>query len=177
MSRGFPSMTALLGLLAVAGYQNRDKIAEWLGGAGQQPASPQPAGAPPMPTNQSAGGGLAGVLDQLRGSLSGSTPGGILSGGLGELLDRFRQNGQGETADSWVRTGPNQPIDPPELERAIGPDVLQTLSRQTGLSREELLARLSRELPDAVDRYTPQGRIPSEAELSREMSGPAEWRR
>jgi hypothetical protein len=30
MSRGFPSMTALLALLAVAGYQNRDKIAEWL---------------------------------------------------------------------------------------------------------------------------------------------------
>ena len=35
MSRGFPSMTALLGLLAVAGYQNRDKIAEILGGIGQ----------------------------------------------------------------------------------------------------------------------------------------------
>ena len=27
MSRGFPSMTALLGLLAIAGYQNRDKLA------------------------------------------------------------------------------------------------------------------------------------------------------
>ena len=35
MSRGFPSMTALLGLLAVAGYQNRDKIAEMLGGLGK----------------------------------------------------------------------------------------------------------------------------------------------
>lgn len=176
MRSGFPSMTALLGLLAVAGYQNRDKIGEWLGG-GQQPASPRPAGTPPTPPTQSAGGGLAGVLDQLRGSLSGSTPGGILSGGLGELIDRFRQNGQGETADSWVGAGPNQPINPSELEGAIGPDVLQTLSRQTGLSQQELLARLSRELPDAVDRYTPQGRIPSEAEVSREGSGPAEWRR
>ena len=35
MSRGLPSMTALLGLLAIAGYQNRDKIAEMLGGLGQ----------------------------------------------------------------------------------------------------------------------------------------------
>jgi hypothetical protein len=35
MSRGFPSMTALLGLLAIAGYQNRDKIAEILGGLNQ----------------------------------------------------------------------------------------------------------------------------------------------
>jgi uncharacterized protein YidB (DUF937 family) len=173
MSRGFPSMTALLGLLAVAGYQNRDKIAEWLGGSGQQ-APPPPTGAP-----QSAqSGGLAGVLEQLRGSLGGgTTPGGILSGGLSELIDRFRQNGQGETADSWVHTGPNQPVNPSQLERAIGPDVLQTLSRQTGLSQQELLARLSRELPDAVDRYTPQGRIPSEAEFSRETSGAPGWRR
>jgi len=44
---------------------------------------------------------------------------------------------------------------------------LDTLSRQTGLSREELLARLSRELPNAVDKYTPQGRIPTEADYSR----------
>ena len=34
MSRGMPSMTALLGLLAIAGYQNRDKLAELLRGAG-----------------------------------------------------------------------------------------------------------------------------------------------
>ena len=37
MSRGYPSMTALLGLLAIAGYQNRDKIAEMLRGAQSNP--------------------------------------------------------------------------------------------------------------------------------------------
>ena len=39
MSRGMPSMTALLGLLALAGYQNRDKLGELLKGAtgGGQP--------------------------------------------------------------------------------------------------------------------------------------------
>ena len=30
MSRGYPSRTALLALLAVVGYQNRDKIAGWI---------------------------------------------------------------------------------------------------------------------------------------------------
>jgi uncharacterized protein YidB (DUF937 family) len=173
MSRGFPSMTALLGLLAVAGYQNRDKIAEWLGGGGQ---SAPPAGGR-LPRGQAGGqtaaqggqgGGLAGVLQELRSNLGGgATPGGILSGGLGELIDRFRQSGQEETAESWVRTGPNQPVTPSQLERAIGPDVLDTLSRQTGLSRQELLARLSRELPDAVDKYTPQGRLPNDAAFTR----------
>src|SRR5947208_6707188 len=81
MSRGFPSMTALLGLLAVAGYQSRDKIAEWLGGVGQQ------SGIGPSPA-RSQSGGLAGVLEQLRGNLAGGTPGGILSGGLSEAGSR-----------------------------------------------------------------------------------------
>ena len=158
MSQGFPSMTALLGLLAVAGYQNRDKIAEMLGGIGQN----RPAGA----SGQS--NGLGGVLDQLKSTLGGAaSPGGILSGGLGELVNRFKQNGHGETAESWVGTGPNRPVSPPQLEQAIGPEVLETLSRQTGLSRQELLARLSRELPNAVDQYTPQGRLPTEADFSR----------
>ena len=107
------------------------------------------------------------MLGQLKSSLGGASAGGILSGGLGELMDRFKQSGQGETADSWVGTGPKKPVTPTQLEQAIGPEVLETLSKQTGLSREELLARLSRALPDAVDKYTPQGRLPTEADLSR----------
>jgi uncharacterized protein YidB (DUF937 family) len=43
--------------------------------------------------------------------------------------------------------------------------VLATLSEQTELTREEILARLSKSLPDAVDKYTPEGRIPTAAEL------------
>lgn len=169
MSNGFPSMTALLGLLAVAGFQNKDKIAEMIGGMGGQP---RPAGAP---GGSGSAGGLGGLLGSLGGGgsggsagglggllagLGGAGAGGMLSGGLGELVDRFKQNGHADTVDSWVRTGPNQEIAPPQLERAIGSDVLATLSQQTGLSREELLSRLSRELPHAVDRYTPDGRLP-----------------
>ena len=161
-SRGFPSMTALLGLLAIAGYQNRDKIAEMLGGLGKSPSGTPGQGEGGQVAGQQ--GGLGGVLAQVGGA---GGLGGLLGGGLGELLDRFKQTGHSETADSWVKTGPNKPISPPQLEQAIGPDVLDTLVKQTGLSREDLLARLSRALPDAVDKYTPQGRLPTEAELSR----------
>lgn len=153
MSRGFPSMTALLGLLAIAGYQNRDKIAELLGGLGKSATTGQ--------------GGMGGLLAQLSSSLGSASAGGILSNGLGELLERFKQSGQGDTAESWVKSGPNKQCSAAQLEQAIGPEVLDTLSKQTGLSRDELVSRLCRELPDAVDKYTPQGRIPSEPELSR----------
>ena len=159
MSRGMPSMVALLGLLAVAGYQNRGKIAEMLGGQKQEP------GGGSGQNNEQ--GGLGGVLGKLGALLGGESAGSVLSGGLGDLVDRFKQNGQGQAADSWVKTGPNQELGPDQLEQAIGPDVLNTLLQQTGLSREELLSRLTRELPAAVDKFTPEGRLPTEDEAAR----------
>ena len=106
MSRGYPSLTALLGLLAIAGYQNRDKLAELLRGADKKPGA-------------ATQGGIGGFLDQLRSSLGGATPGGILSGGLGELVDRFKQSGQGDKAESWVGTGPNKPVTLLSLSRLL----------------------------------------------------------
>ena len=159
MSRGMPSMVALLGLLAVAGYQNRGKIAEMVGGQKQE------LGVGPALNNEQ--GGLSGVLGKLGGLLGGASAGSVLSGGLGDLVDRFKQNGQGQAADSWVKTGPNQALGSDQLEQAIGPDALKTLSQQTGLSREELLARLTRDLPAAVDHFTPDGRLPTEDEAAR----------
>jgi len=93
--------------------------------------------------------------------LGGAGVGGLLNGGIGELLERFKQNGQGETAQSWVDNGPNKEVSPPQLKQAIGQDVLAALEQQTGLSQEELLARLSHELPAAVDKYTPDGKLPT----------------
>lgn len=63
-------------------------------------------------------------------------------------------------------TGPNQQLAPQQLEQAIGPEVLNTLAQQTGLWREELLAKLKQVLPDAVDKFTPNGRLPTEAEVA-----------
>jgi uncharacterized protein YidB (DUF937 family) len=164
MSRGFPSMTALLALLAVAGYQNRDKLAELIrGGGGAVPNSP---GAPGGAAGQQPGG-LGGLLNNLGGAGAAGGLGGLLGGGLRELVERFKQAGQGEVADSWVGRGPNKEVAPDQLENAIGADTLATLSQQTGLSREEILARLSRELPQAVDKYTPEGRLPTEADFPR----------
>jgi len=128
---------------------NQVVIDEVLGGCGDSPAA------------------QGGLLGKLGGLLGGASAGSVLSGGLGDLVDRFKQAGHGETADSWVRTGPNQPLRADQLQQAIGPDVLATLQQQTGLSQDELLARLTRELPNAVDQLTPHGRLPTEAEASR----------
>jgi len=155
---GFPSLAALLGLLAVAGYQHRDQIGEWF----RNNASTA-QGSEPVDTGQASGAPApersGGLLGSLGGLLGAGGAGAILNSGLGELVDRFKQAGQGEKADSWVGTGPNQAVEPSDLETAVGPELIDAISKQTGLSREDLLARLSKVLPEAVDRYTPGGSL------------------
>ena len=63
MSRGLPSMTALLGLLAIAGYQNRDKLAEMFSNTGAGQSKP------------GAGDPLSGTLGNLGGMLGGGPTG------------------------------------------------------------------------------------------------------
>ena len=148
-----PSMVALLGLLAVAGYQNRDKLGELLGGLGNK------TGNPADPNRQS--GGLGDIIGGLGGLLGGATSGNGLSGGLGDLVDQFRQVGRGQKVDSWVNPGANDPVDISDLEEAFGEDTIAELTEKTGLSRQELLKRLTETLPDAVNEMTPEGRLPA----------------
>ena len=160
-----PMTMAILALLAW-------KAAKHFGG-GQPGAAPTQAPAK-LPGNVSAslpgGAGGGGLSDMLKGGLGGLLAGGaagsILSGGLGDLLNQFQQKGQGDTANSWVSNGPNKQISPGDLASALGADQIQSLSAQSGLSRDELLQGLSQYLPGVVNHLTPDGRLPDENELS-----------
>ena len=152
--------------------------------AGQPGAAPQPSPTPtpipthlPPPVNAGAGGGLGGALggggglgDLLKGGLGGLLAGGaagsVLSGGLGDLLNQLQQGGHGEAANTWVGKGENKAIAPGDLANALGADQIESLSAQSGLSRDDLLSGLSQYLPKVVDHLTPDGRLPTENELS-----------
>lgn len=150
-----PSIAALLGLLAVAGYQNRDKLGDLLKsvtGGGDQAA----------PGDQSSPGGLLGGI--MKGVTDLAAGAGLkpedANDGLKGVIDNFRNAGAADAADSWVSTGPNKPITSDQTEKALGGDLIDMLVQQTGLSREELVARLSKVLPEAVDKMTPSGQLP-----------------
>ena len=101
------------------------------------------------------------------GSLFGggaAAGGGGLGAALNDLVSQFSANGYRAEAQSWVSSGPNQPVDKTQLEKALGPDTLKQLAQQTGLKRDELLQRLSQVLPTAVDKLTPQGHVPTRDE-------------
>ena len=127
---GMPSWGALLGLVAVAGFQNRDKIGEFVKGL-------------------STGTGAAQV------------PGGM-AGGLGGLVEQMSKGGLGEVAKSWVGTGANSPINTDQITQMLPPDLVSMLTKQTGLTPDELMKRLQQVLPQVVDALTPHGRMPAQ---------------
>jgi uncharacterized protein YidB (DUF937 family) len=91
--------------------------------------------------------------------------GGLLAG-LGGLVDKLQKGGLGNLINSWVGPGQNQPVSPHQLGPALGPDIIKTLAQRSGLSEEELIRQLSQVLPGLVDKLTPNGRLPTLAELS-----------
>jgi len=187
-----PIMMALLGLLAYKALKGRSGQTAPAGpgqGGRVPPSGTQSAG--------TSGGGLGDILGGLFGNkpdsvpgstatgakpsgnlndlfpgglggvLGGAAAGSVLSGGLGNIIKELQDNGHGRAAQSWVGTGPNEEIAPKDLANALGSDTLNTLSKQTGMSVDDLLAGLSQHLPDLVDQLTPNGRLPSNEEAAR----------
>ena len=112
---------------------------------------------------------LAGRSDEQGAPGSTQTRG--TEGGLGGLIDRFRQGGLEDVIKSWIGTGPNRPISPSQLHDALGAETVNNLSAETGLPREDLLSQLSRALPEVIDKLTPDGKLPRESDL---LPGPEE---
>ena len=135
-------LAALLGARAVG-----SGLGDLLGGTGAAAQTAPPA-APPAP-------------------VAPGQPQGDLLGGLSGMLQSFQQGGHGDVINSWVGPGQNQPIAPDQLHQALGPDAVNNLSRLTGMPQNELLSELSRVLPSVVDKLTPHGRMPDQAEMSR----------
>jgi len=185
-----PIMMALLGLLAYKALKGRGSHAA----APAQPVPPQPTPLPPggtmtagnpagglgdilgglfggkpgAPAGAKPGGGLADMLPGgLGGLLGGAAAGSVVSGGLGNLIKEMQESGQGKTVQSWVGKGPNDEIAPGDLASALGGDTIDTLSRQTGMGRDELLQGLRHYLPQLVDQLTPDRRVPTADEASR----------
>jgi uncharacterized protein YidB (DUF937 family) len=158
-----PITMAVLGLLAYKTFKSFTSL----------PTAPATApGAPGAPgRGQAASPSGGGISDILKGGLgtvlAGGAAGSILSGGLGDLLKQFQQSGHGDVAKSWVDNGPNKPVSSDDLAKALGGDQIETLMAHTGLSRQDLLAGLSQYLPEVVNQLTPDGRLPTEQELSR----------
>ena len=107
------------------------------------------------------GGGAGQTANTGMQPTSDEGAGGLL-GGLSGLWNKLHN-----VTNSWVGSGQNQPVSPGQVGSALGPSIIKTLSQQTGLSEDDLTKQLSQVLPGLVDKLTPNGRLPTMAELSR----------
>jgi uncharacterized protein YidB (DUF937 family) len=164
-----PITMAVLGLLAYKAIKSFTGGQPSAAPASPSTPLPKPSASPGVPAGR-AGGGLGDLLKGgLGGVLAGGAAGGILSGGLNDLLKQFQQAGQGDVAKSWVGKGPNQAISSDDLAKALGSDQINALMSHSGLSQQDLLQGLSQYLPKVVDELTPDGRLPTEQEVSQSL--------
>jgi uncharacterized protein YidB (DUF937 family) len=116
------------------------------GSSAPAPATPTPAPAQPVPTN---------------------APAGSILGGLTDLIGKLTAGGAEPHVSSWIGPGANQPIPPGQLGSALGQNVLAELSQRTGMSQQELLNQLATVLPQIINHMTPNGRMPTLADLEK----------
>ena len=166
MSKMAMALLALLGYKAFKSFTGTQPTPASGGNPGVSPTEATSA-------NASSGGIMGGLGDLLKGPLggilAGASAGSVVNGGLGDLLNQFRKAGHGDAAGSWVGNGPNRPVSPADLTKVLDAEQINTLMSQSGLSRDELLAGLSDQLPRLVDRLTPNGRMPTDKEMSRRL--------
>ena len=94
-----------------------------------------------------------------------NAPAGSILGGLGDLIGKLTTGGAAPQVNSWVGHGPNEPIQPGQLGGALGQNVLNELTARTGMSQQELLSQLATALPQIINHMTPNGRMPTLADL------------
>jgi uncharacterized protein YidB (DUF937 family) len=78
---------------------------------------------------------------------------------LPDVVKQFEEKGLRDEVDSWVRTGPNKPVDRRQIEDVFGQRELEEIARQRNIDRERLAEVLSRYIPKIIDELTPQGQL------------------
>jgi uncharacterized protein YidB (DUF937 family) len=126
-------------------------LGKMFGGSAAPPPSPGRAAPVPAPAP----------------SLPANAPAGSVLGGLGDLIGKLTAGGAAPQVNSWVGPGQNQPIQPGQLGSALGQNTLNELSQRTGMSQQELLNQLATVLPQLINHLTPNGRMPTLADLEK----------
>jgi uncharacterized protein YidB (DUF937 family) len=123
-------------------------------------------------------GGVGGTLGGLAGGRSSGSAGGLMGallpmiggmlagGGLSKLLGAFQAQGLSSQADSWVGTGPNEPVTPGQVTQALGDDQIGQIAEKLGVSHDEAAQAIAEALPQVVDRVSPEGQLPPDQELN-----------
>ena len=111
---------------------------------------------------------MMGLLDGLLGGVVGAEMATLVNGviekhgGIGGMVSEMQSKGLGDAAKSWIGLGPNAPISADQIHQILGSDTVTSMASKFGMSPDDLAAKLSQVLPQAIDKLTPNGTLPGQ---------------
>jgi uncharacterized protein YidB (DUF937 family) len=84
------------------------------------------------------------------------------NGGVAGVLDKFRQGGYADQADSWQSAGQNMPLSGSALQEVLGSGTIGQIAGQLGVSHGDAAGGLAQMLPQLIDKFTPNGAVPDD---------------
>ena len=124
-----------------------------LEGAAQPQPAPQRAPQPQQraPSGMPSPNDLSEIFTQIFGDGDAAK--------LPDVVRQFEEKGLREQVDSWVRTGPNKPVERRQIEDVFGQRELEEIALQRKIDRDQLAEVLSRYIPKIIDELTPAGQL------------------
>jgi uncharacterized protein YidB (DUF937 family) len=81
-------------------------------------------------------------------------------GGLSGLVQQFHSAGFAAVVQSWVSTGPNQPITAQQIQQVLGNEKVKQIAARLGVDTNVVSQKLATILPEVVNHLTPNGQVP-----------------
>ncbi len=105
--------------------------------------------------SQLGGTSQGGMMEQVLGLINNPE-----TGGLGGLIDKFKNKGLGDAISSWISTGENQPVSGEQITNTLGTDTIQKIAEKLGIPDTEVSSNLAALIPQVIDKLTPDGTVP-----------------
>ena len=107
------------------------------------------------------------ALGQLEGAVLPAVLGEVLGsgsqGGLSAIVAKLQQAGLGDQVKSWLGNGQNLPITAQQLQEVLGSDAVRQLAAKYNIPVDQITQILAQQLPNAVDKASPDGKLPHTA--------------
>lgn len=81
-------------------------------------------------------------------------------GGIEGVVKNFESSGLGQKVHSWIGLGPNEKISEIEISKVVNADKLKELAKNAGVDMDKARELLAQYLPVAIDKATPEGKLP-----------------
>jgi len=84
-------------------------------------------------------------------------------GGLSAIVAKLQQAGFGDQVKSWIGNGQNLPITADQLKQVLGNDTVRQIAAKYNIPIDQVAEVLAHQLPLAVDKASPDGKLPHTA--------------